>query len=116
MKRLELVFAIVIIALFALIWVFVTEMNDRNRVLQSEIEGLKRENQAERDSLNKTLLLTRDSLSIAFETIRIANKERQEAHERTQRIIRNYEKIIFVTHTDSSRTATLKQLYPTFNP
>lgn len=111
-----LIFAFIILVLIGIVWVGVSEMNDQNRVLQSEIEGLKRENQAERDSLNKALLLTRDSLSIAFETIRIANKERQEAHERTQRIIRNYEKIIFVTHTDSSRTATLKQLYPTFNP
>lgn len=111
-----IILCIVIFLLAGIAFIGVMEMNKQNDLLQAEIDGLKRENKIQADSLNKALLLTRDSLSIAFETIRIANKERQEAHERTQRIIRNYEKIIFVTHTDSSRTATLKQLYPTFKP
>lgn len=83
-------------------------------VRQIEIDYLKKQNQKERERFETELQVTRDSLNVAFETIRQANKERQEAHERTQRIIRNYEKIIFVALTDSSRNSELKKLYKSF--
>lgn len=105
----------IIIGIFTAIGVLVTEMRTINRVQQSEIDALRERNKAEKDSLTNALMTTRDSLQIAFETIHQAAKERQEAHERTQRIIKNYEKIIFIRYTsDSARHRKLSELFPTY--
>lgn len=116
MKNLPFILGLIIIVLIGGIYVLVTELNDVNRVQQTTIDGLKRTNEKQRDSLERQLTATRDSLSIAFETIRTASAEREEAHKRTQATIRNLQKIIFVQHSDSSRTATLKELYKSYTP
>jgi septal ring factor EnvC (AmiA/AmiB activator) len=95
---------------------FVSEMSDRDRLKQVEIDHLKKEIAEQRDSLESVLKVTQDSLDIAFETIKQANIERQAAHERSQKTIRDLQRIVFITHSDSSRNKVLKQLYPTFNP
>lgn len=104
------------IILIAVIVVGSQELRDMVRLKQSEINGLKKANKIERDSLQSLLKVTKDSLQIAFETIKTARKESIEARERTQATIRNLQKIIFIQHTDSSRTAELKTLYKSFNP
>lgn len=106
---------IVIGILLVFVYIEVSQVLDRNRTQQAEIEGLRKRNKKESDSLNHVLKVTQDSLSIAFETIKQARVEREEAHLRTQKTIHDLQKIIFVVHTDSSRLATLKNLYPTFN-
>lgn len=92
------------------------ENSKYREVQQKEIDHLKKQNLAQKDSLEKELTLTRDSLHIAFETIKLANKERIEAHERSQKTIRDLQKIVFIQHTDSSRNIELNKLYPTFKP
>lgn len=105
-----------ILVLLAIIFVGVTEMNDRNRVQQSTIDGLRKQNKKESDSLNQVLEVTKDSLSVAFETIKQARIEREASHLRTQKTIRDLQKIIYVVHTDSSRNKALTQLYKTYQP
>lgn len=51
MKNLPFILGLIILVLIGGIYVLVTEMNDRNRLQQSEIDGLKRENQILSDSL-----------------------------------------------------------------
>lgn len=106
----------ILVAIFLVLDVLFTEMSDRDRLKQVEIDHLKKEIAEQRDSLESVLKVTQDSLEIAFETIKQANIERQAAHERSQKTIRDLQRIVFITHSDSSRLATLKQLYPTFNP
>lgn len=89
------------------------ESNDRDRLKQVEIDHLKKEIKEQADSLEKQLALTRDSLSIAFETIRLATKEREEAHARTQKTIKDLQRIVFIQYeSDSARLNALKKLYP----
>lgn len=114
MKNTIIILVVLVAVLIGVIIVGSTELRDMVRIKQSEINGLKKQNQVERDSLEGLLKLKSDSLSMAYESIRVANKERIEAHERTQRTIRNLQKIIFIQHTDSSRTAELKQLYKSY--
>ena len=116
MKNIVICLSILTLVLLGIIFIGASELNDLNRLQQKEIEGLKKFNRIERERLLKQLELTKDSLQIAYQNIAIANKESQQARLRTQATIRNLQKIIFIQHTDSSRTAELKELYPTFKP
>lgn len=109
-----IIFSIITLVLLAAIFVNSTELRNLVRLKQSELDGLKRQNKIERDSLQNLLEVTKDSLQIAFETIKTARKESIEARERTQKTIRDLQKIIFIQHTDSSRTAELKTLYKSY--
>lgn len=92
-----------------------TEVSKERDLNQKTIDGLLRANKAQRDSLEKHLEITRDSLQIAFETIRQATKEREEAHLRTQKMMKNYESILYIKYeNDSTRINALKRLYPTW--
>lgn len=92
------------------------EQGKENDLLQRSLDGQKRQNKKERQNLENELKATRDSLTIAFQTIRLANKESAEAHARSQATIKNLRAIIFVSHSDSSRNQELKSLYKSFNP
>ena len=102
--------------LITVVYVGHTDLMAINRMKQREIDYLRKKNQVERDSLEKALKLTSDSLDIAFATIRLAHEQSQEARKRSQKTIADLRKIIFVTHTDSSRTAELKSLYKSYTP
>lgn len=102
--------------LITVVYVGHTDLMAINRMKQREIDYLRKKNQVERDSLENVLKLTSDSLDIAFATIRLAHEQSQEARKRSQKTIADLQKIIFVTHTDSSRNAELVKLYPTFKP
>lgn len=104
------------VSIYVMLVVIFSEISDKDRIKQAEIDHLKKEIAAQADSLERVLKVTQDSLLIAFETIKQANIERQAAHERSQKTIRDLQRIVYIQHTDSSRLATLKQLYPTFNP
>lgn len=116
MRNLLYLLSFIVIVLLSAIFIGSTELRSLVRLKQSEVEGLKKANKIERDSLQKLLEVTKDSLQIAFETIKTARKESIEARERTQATIRNLQKIIFIQHTDSSRTAELKTLYKSYTP
>ncbi len=116
MKPSEIILSLIVVVLTAVIVLGLLELRKEDQLKQSVIDGLRRENKKEADSLTRNLKLTRDSLSIAFETIKQSRKESQEAHERTQATIRNLQRIVFIQHTDSSRTAELKTLYKSYTP
>lgn len=105
-----------IVSILVLLGVLFLEFKDRERLQQSIIDGLRKQNKKESDSLNQILKVTKDSLVIAFETIKQARIEREESHLRTQKTIKDLQRIVFIQHTDSSRNKALKDLYPTFKP
>lgn len=105
---------VIAIALILFIASIVLEIRDRDRLQQSIINGLRERNIKERDSLELILREKNDSLKSALESIRIANEETKKAHERSQREIRVLKNILFVQHTDSSRTEELKKLYKSY--
>lgn len=115
MKAAIVIFLLIFI-FTAIAWIGATEMLDRNRVQQSTIDGLRKQNKKESDSLNQVLKVTQDSLLIAFETIKQARIEREESHLRTQKTIKDLQKIVYIQHTDSSRNKALTQLYKTYQP
>lgn len=100
----------------AITWLGVTELYDINRTQQSDINFLRKRNVEEKDSLETVIKITQDSLEIAFNTIRQASIEREKAHAETQRLIKRYEKIIYVRFAnDSARVRAITELYPSFS-
>lgn len=91
-------------------------MKKESDLKQATIDGMRKKNIAERDSLESQLAATRDSLNIAFETIRQAKEETLKANEASKREIKKLKGILFVQHTDSSRNIELTKLYPSFKP
>lgn len=114
MKHALIILTIIGLSCIAIAWIGATEMYDANRVLQSEIDGLKKELTHQEDSLKKELKLTRDSLKTALYTILLKHEETLKAKEVSRREIKKLKDIVFVQHTDSSRTKELKQLYKTY--
>lgn len=116
MKPTEIILSLIVVVLTAVIVLGVLELKKEDDLKQATIDGLKRANKKEADSLTRNLKATQDSLQTAFATIRQATKDRELAHERSQKTIENLRKIIFVQHNDSSRNAELTKLYPSFKP
>lgn len=115
MKPIELILSLIIIVLVTFMTLNFIEDRKEDNLKQTTINGLRLQNKKEKDSLENVLKVTRDSLDIAFNTIKIATAERIEAHERTQRIIKNYEKIIFIRYaSDSARHRKLSELFPSY--
>lgn len=90
------------------------EAKKESDLKQREIDGLKRTNKKEKDSLLIKLAIKQDSLNIVLQLMSVAHQESVEAHQRSQATIRNLQRIIFITHTDSSRNAELTKLYPSW--
>lgn len=117
MTRSSIILTVLYIFFILIAITFVLEMKTKGILDQKEIDGLRSQNEKERKRFEQDLKLTRDSLEIALNSIAIAHKESIEAHERTQRIIKNYEKIIFVSFSnDAERDSALSKLYPSFRP
>lgn len=117
MTTLEKIFLILLLLFVAAWGILISEfvqLSKEKELEQSTIDHLRKENVKERDSLENSLSLTRDSLSIALHTIAVAHQQSVEAHARSQKTIDNLKKIIFITHTDSSRINELKTLYPSW--
>lgn len=105
-----------ILVLLAIIFVGVTEMNDRDRVQQSTIDGLRKQNKKESDSLNQVLKVTQNLFSAREDSIVNAHEQTIKAHEVTKRENKILKGIVFIQHTDSSRNKALTQLYKTYQP
>lgn len=116
MKPIVLILSLIIIVLVTFMTLNFIEDRKEDSLKQSTINGLRLQNKKEKDSLENVLKVTRDSLDIAFNTIKIATAEREASHLRTQATIRNLQRIVFITHSDSSRTKALKELYKTYTP
>lgn len=105
-----------ILVLLAIIFVGLSELNDRNRVQQSTIDGLRRANKAQADSLVSVIKLKDDTLTIAKNTI--IHQFYTIENERTEK--ENYkrnthEKIRFINFThDAGRDSVLSKLYITY--
>lgn len=110
--------AIILLCLFISVAIVVTaiiEHRKEDTLDQATIEGLKKQNAKERDSLNTQLAITRDSLSIALHTIALAHQESVEAMERSQRTIRDLQRIVYIKYeSDSARLNAIKKLYPSY--
>lgn len=112
-----LLILLVIVALIVYGVVAVIEWEKEKQLQQSTIDGLKKSNKEEADRLRSELAITRDSLNVAFETIRVAHKESVEARERSQRTIRDLQRIVYIKYeSDSARLNALKSLYKSYVP
>lgn len=117
MKNLIIIFALVTALLLTVIFLGSYELNQVNKLQQKEIDGMRKRNREQEKAYQKELKLTRDSLSIAFHTIRLAKEETQKAHEQSQKEIKKLLGIVHVTYAnDSLRLHALRTLYPTLNP
>lgn len=112
-----LTIGLIVFLLLGIAFVFVTELYNQNKVQQSEIDGLRKQNQVERDSLEAILKVTQDSLEISYATIRQANLARLKAEEKSRQERSRFEAVVFVRYaSDSARLNAIRNLYKTFNP
>lgn len=103
--------------LIGVAWVGTTEFYKQTETMQKTIDGLWKANENQENEFRRQLKLTRDSLEVAYATIRLAHQESVEAHERSQKTIANLNKIIYISYqSDSARTNALKKLYKSYNP
>lgn len=109
-----IILTVLVLILLSLNFVNTRELNDINRLQKSELREKEKQIEAKEkalthayDSLAQTKLLYADSL-------REAREERVRAEERTRIQKIKFEAILFVAHTDSSRTAELTKLYPSW--
>lgn len=117
MKPIELILSLIIIVLVTFMTLNFIEDRKEDSLKQSTINGLRLQNKKERDSLENVIKFKDDSLRIAKHTIilqadTIKNQELDKENYKRNR----HDKIVFVVHSDSSRTESLKQLYVTFKP
>lgn len=116
MKAISLIIFLALLGLGAL-FVLHMEVVKKDQLKQAEINFLRKRNAEEKDSLETVIKITQDSLEIAFNTIRQASIEREKAHAETQRLIKRYEKIIFISYdNDSARLKAIQQLYKSYTP
>lgn len=108
---------ILITVLLGIIAVGSIELNDLVRLKQSEIKGLKKEIELKDKAFSKSLDSIRRASAIREDSILLAHMESQKANAETQRLIKKYEKIIFVRFSnDAQRDSVLSKLYPSFHP
>lgn len=117
MKPLSYLPYILILALGVWIFLLLTEKNVEDKSKQVEIDFLRAKNIKDKDLFEKILKLQADSLRIAKHTIilqadTIKNQELDKQNYKRNR----HDKIVFVVHSDSSRTKELVNLYPSFKP
>lgn len=111
--------AIILLCLFISVAIVVTaiiEHRKEDSLDQATIEGLKRQNEKEKDSLNNQLATALDLLLLAQQTIILqadtleANKKEKENYKRN-----THDKIRFIPYAnDSQRDSVLSGLYPSF--
>lgn len=118
MKTLPFILGLIIIVLIGGIYVLVTELRDVNRVQQSTIDGLKRRNEAERDSLNTVIKLKDDTIRIAkFTILAQADTIKNQELEKENYKRNTHDKIRFIPFAnDFQRDSVLTSLYPSFRP
>lgn len=115
MKTLAIVLSIALAG--ALVFIYVNS--------QSGYDTLKQENKAlkehvriirhEKDSAIHALELTKDSIDVAYELLKLAKNETLEANKVSQMYQKKYDRLVFVTHrTNQERDSVLKKLYPSY--
>lgn len=112
MRPRDIITAILFTVLLVWIFLLITENKVESDLKQSEIDHLKKTNEAQRDSLEKRLELTREMLIIQIDSIRLYKLESESARKKSQKEITTLKNILFVKHdNDSLRIIALKKLY-----
>jgi hypothetical protein len=105
--------ALVALAVLVLAAMLIFQKPDNSEMIRLEAER----DRALRniDSLEYSLSKTRDSLEIAFYTIRIAKAEVYIARQETIKFKKQYEAVKFIPYrNDAERDSVLAELYPSF--
>ncbi len=80
-----------------------------------DVRSAIKKTEEERDSIKHDLKLTRDTIEIAFNTIRIAKNETAQAKQEKLNAIKYYESIVYVRFdNDTLRAGAITELYPTY--
>jgi len=102
-----------LVIFFLLFWVF--EQKTTNDIVIHDLQQSKRFHVERADSLRIYIEKAKDSLSIAFATIRGLNMEREAAHQETQKWVKryNFEKSMRLgIKTPAGYDSILSSLYP----
>lgn len=109
MKAYALIITLLFLASLTYIYVSETTSNAGIKALESKIKH----HEAEADSARDRALKTKDSLDIAFTTIRYLNEQTERAKEQTRIAEKKYNSIRLIQYkTDEQRDSVLKRLYP----
>lgn len=112
--------AIYLAAIIALGVVYLIEVRtneDGIRAKDAELKSRLREKEELYRTLEERYEITKDSLDIAFSTIKFANFERIKAEQKAREAMRKYNDIKFVRYeSDTARNNALKQLYRSYTP
>lgn len=114
MKNLIFLLSFIVVILLSAIFIGSTELRNLVRLKQSEVEGLKKENERKDKAFHKTLDSTRKAFKAQNDSIIFAHEKTIKANLVSQKEIKKLRGIIFIQHSDSSRTAELKTLYPSW--
>lgn len=90
------------------------ELKKLGEIQVKTIQGLKRENREQFDSLTYVVRLKSDSLSIAFTTIKYLNTTNNKSGQVIKDKTQDHETIIFVNLNDSARHRKLAKLFPSY--
>jgi len=112
MNNLFKILTLILAVLLCLSLIFSKELSIEKAIRERENIAIKKQ----RDSLETQINVIRDSLTVAFELIRLTHNNTAEAHRSTEKTRRNHERIIFINHTDAGRDSLLTILYPSFRP
>lgn len=116
MKAALIISIFIIFILLGVIGIGSTELWKENHFKQIEINYLREQIKAEKDSMTSVLLETRDSLKTSLAEKQLLKAEKEKALAVSEREIKKLKGIVFIQHTDSTRIAELKKLYPSFKP
>lgn len=116
MKTLAITLCVIVVVLLSAIFIGSTELRNLVRLKQSEINGLKKANKIERDSLHRVIKLKNDTILIAKNTILLQAdtiKIDKAIKEKYKRDV--HDKIHFIQFAnDAKRDSVLSKLYITY--
>lgn len=116
MKTLYIILTIIALALCVFAGTMVMELRKEKQIDQATIDGLNLKVITEKKVFEKIYDAQQKDFSRQLDSMARAHTETLKAAEASKREIKKLKGILFVQHTDSSRTAELKQLYKSYTP
>lgn len=116
MKHIATILFIITVCLALLTASLVLELRKEKQLDQSTIDGLRIKNLMDKKAFEHALDSIRNSFKQSMDSVAFAHGESLKANVRSQKEIKILKGIVYIQHTDSSRTATLKELYKTWKP
>lgn len=116
MKTVLTILISTIVLLLVFIFLGVLELKKEDDLKQLEIDFLRARNTQQKDLFEKRLDLIRKASVAREDSMKIAHQKTLIANEVSKREISKLRKIIFVAHSDSSRTKELQGLYKSYTP